>query len=444
MLYRAMKHLFFLLWAIIGGVVGSMQLLNAQTYQDVREILISKCAVCHKSKESEAPFPLANYQDFKKRIRMVKEVIETNYMPPWMPDVHYQDFANNRQLTKEEKNKIIEWIDAGAVEGKKNVKSKRRSLEKVGLAGRAPDLILKIDKPFVVKGNNKERFVLFKVPFDLLEEKTIEAVEFYSDNKKVVHHVNYMFSAIPDNSIDLAAGDPYIDNTQETDMKKLMQYESYQINPVFYTGWVPGASVEYYPKDFGWVLPKRGCVIFTVHYSAVAADEESTIGVNLYFKNKPIQRPVRIISLGSGGIGERDIYPRFVIPPNQVSTFSLKVRTPEDQSLLYVWPHMHYLGKDFRAFAVTANNDTIPLIHIPNWNFEWQEMYRMRKLVKIPAGSTIHVIGTYDNTSDNPQNPNSPPKTVFSTGNMVSTDEMLTFLLIYAPYELGDENILLE
>ncbi|WP_257094105.1 hypothetical protein [Sphingobacterium sp. E70] len=40
-------------------------------------------------------------------------------MPPWMPDVHYQDFANNRQLTKEEKNKIIEWIDAGAVEGKK-------------------------------------------------------------------------------------------------------------------------------------------------------------------------------------------------------------------------------------------------------------------------------------------------------------------------------------
>lgn|GEM_PF-1307619 len=169
-----------------------------------------------------------------------------------------------------------------------------------------------------------------------------------------------------------------------------------------------------------------------------------TMGVNLYFKKKPAKRPVRIISLGSGGIGEKDIYPRFVIPPNQVSTFSLKIRTPEDQSLLYAWPHMHYLGKNFRAFGVTAKNDTIPLIHIPDWSFEWQEMYRMKKLVRIPAGSTINVVGTYDNTTSNPQNPNSPPKYVYSTNNMAPTDEMLTFLLIYAPYQEGDENISLE
>ncbi|KAF5275917.1 hypothetical protein FQR65_LT16519 [Abscondita terminalis] len=158
----------------------------------------------------------------------------------------------------------------------------------------------------------------------------------------------------------------------------------------------------------------------------------------------PAKRPVRIISLGSGGNGEKDIYPRFVIPPDQESTFSLKIRTPEDQSLLYVWPHMHYLGKDFKAFAVTLQNDTIPLIHIPKWNFEWQEMYRMKKLVKVPAGSTINIIGTFDNTANNPQNPNSPPKYVYSTGNMTSTDEMLTFLLIYAPYQSGDEEVLLE
>lgn len=419
------------------------QPINAQTFQDVQPILTSKCATCHKLENGEAPFPLQSYEDVKKRVRMIKDVIQSNYMPPWMPNSHYRDFANNRELTQEEKEKIITWIDSGAPQGK----SKRRKPATPTaplITDRKPDLVLKIDKPFLVKGDNKERFVLFKVPFNLLEDKTIEGIEFYSNNKKLVHHVNYLFSAIPDTSIDLSAGDPYIDNTAETDMKKLMQYERYQSNPVFYTGWIPGASVEYYPKDFGWVMPKRGVVIFTVHYSAIAAEEESSIGVNLFFKEKPAPRPVKIISLGSGGIGEKDIHPRFVIPPNKESTFSLKIRTPEDQSLLYVWPHMHYLGKEFRAFAVSPANDTIPLIHIPNWNFEWQEMYRLKKPLRIPAGSTINVFGTYDNTANNPQNPNSPPKYVYSTGNMVSTDEMLTFLLIYSPYKPGDEDISLE
>lgn len=438
-----MKSTILYLLGLILLTTVTVQQAHAQTYQDVKQILISKCAVCHKSTDGEAPFPLETYQDFKKRSKMVKEVIQTNFMPPWMPDPHYQDFANNRQLSSTEKEMIVKWIDSGVPEGKNNVKRQVNITTPV-LTDRKPDLTLKIDKPFIVKGNNKERFVLFKVPFEMLEENTIEGVEFYSNNKKVVHHVNYMFSSIPDMAMDLQAGDPYIDNAEETDLKKLMQYEPYQTNPVFYTGWVPGASVEYYPQDFGWTLPKRGVVVFTVHYSATAADEQSVVGVNLYFKKKPAKRQVRIISLGSGGIGERDIYPRFVIPPDQVSTFSLKIRTPEDQSLLYVWPHMHYLGKDFLAFAVTAQNDTIPLIHIPNWNFEWQEMYRMKKLVKIPAGSTINIVGTYDNTVNNPQNPNSPPKQVYSTGNMTAKDEMLTFLLIYVPYQEGDENVLLE
>ena len=108
---------------------------------------------------------------------------------------------------------------------------------------------------------------------------------------------------------------------------------------------------------------------------------------------------------------------------------------------MYVWPHMHYLGKEFYAYAVTPSNDTIRLVHIPDWDFRWQELYRMKKLVKIPAGSVINMVGTYDNTADNPFNPNNPPKIVFSTGNMTSADEMFTLLMIYVPYKEGDEDI---
>jgi hypothetical protein len=102
---------------------------------------------------------------------------------------------------------------------------------------------------------------------------------------------------------------------------------------------------------------------------------------------------------------------------------------------------MHYLGKEFYAYAVTPDNDTINLVHIPEWDFRWQELYRMKKLVKIPKGSVINMIGVYDNTTGNPSNPNNPPKMVFSTGNMTATDEMFTLLMIYVPYQEGDEDV---
>jgi hypothetical protein len=186
-------------------------------------------------------------------------------------------------------------------------------------------------------------------------------------------------------------------------------------------------------------LPTR--LLLVVHYSGVGADERSIVGVNLYFTKNPIRRAIHIISLGSGGIGGNLISPPLLIRAGEIDTFTLKVQTQKDQSLLYVWPHMHYIGKEFTAFAVTPAGDTIPLIHIPNWDFRWQEMYRLEHPVPIPAGSEVNIVGVYDNTASNPANPNSPPQLVFSTGNMETKDEMMTLVLIYALTEPGDEKI---
>jgi hypothetical protein len=65
-------------------------------------------------------------------------------------------------------------------------------------------------------------------------------------------------------------------------------------------------------------------------------------------------------------------------------------------------------------------------------------------MLKIPAGSVIHLECSYDNTADNPNNPNNPPKIIFSSGDMRSTDEMMTLLLIYVSYQDGDEKVILE
>jgi hypothetical protein len=411
--------------------------LRGQTFHDVEPILQSKCSGCHRPGEA-GPFALLKYEDFTKRLKFIREVVSTGYMPPWRADTSYSCFANQRGLTAEEKTKILAWIDNKAPKGKD---PKNKATEKAENK-RAPDLVLRSKTAFLVKGDNHERFVEFKVPFDLPAEKSIGAVEFVTNNRKIIHHINYGFYNVPDNSIDLNAGVSVINTDEEPGNRGA--FDQYKQRIVYYTGWIPGSSAEYYPKEFGWTLPKRGVVIFTTHYAAIAANEESVIGVNLYFKDAPVKRPVRIISLGSGGVGERDIDPIFMIPANEERTFTLKMRTPEEQSLLYVWPHMHFLGKSFEAYVVTPASDTIRLISIPQWDFRWQELYRFKKPVKIPRNSMIYMKGTYDNTKNNPQNPSNPPKMVFSEGSMNSKDEMFTLLLIYAQYQTGDESIELD
>jgi hypothetical protein len=70
-------------------------------------------------------------------------------------------------------------------------------------------------------------------------------------------------------------------------------------------------------------------------------------------------------------------------------------------------------------------------------------------MLKIPAGSEIIVKATYDNTSNNPDNPFSPPqviserKNLNGKGSMRTSDEMLQFIINYLPYNDDDENIIL-
>jgi len=111
---------------------------------------------------------------------------------------------------------------------------------------------------------------------------------------------------------------------------------------------------------------------------------------------------------------------------------------------MYVWPHMHLLGKVFKAYGIAPSGDTIRLASIPDWDFRWQEIYKFRKLVRIPKGTRLHIEGTYDNTSANPFNPKSPPQTVFSGGDMRTDDEMLTLLMVFLPYQEGDELLSLQ
>ncbi|RYY31659.1 MAG: cytochrome c [Chitinophagaceae bacterium] len=407
-------------------------------HKEVAPIIHANCTPCHKPGEA-APFSLITYQDVSKRGKFIKEVINTGFMPPWRPDNSYVHFANDRSLSKEEIATISKWVDAGAPEGKPSGKTQVVQTVLKGTSYyRTPDLVLKPGK-YEVKGDNLERFIVFKIPFELPDSANVEAMEFFSSNKKLIHHANFAIHPV-DASIDIDSAAKLVDLTTD-DRTKYNQYLPFKKQMTYYGGWIPGTSYENYPEGIGWVMPRRGVILLTVHYGPAVKDEEIEHGVNFFFTKKPIVRKVKAISLGSGGIGEEEIRPRFTfIPPNKVSRFTLKISNrTESQSILYLWPHMHLLGKTFRSYAVSPAGDTIPLVHIPQWDFRWQEIYRVKNLIAVPQNSVIHIEGDYDNTADNPFNPNSPPVGVFSWGDMKTNEEMMTLVMVYLSYMDGDE-----
>lgn len=411
-------------------------------YKDIQPVLHIRCSPCHRP-GGGAPFSLITYEDVARRSSFVKKVIASSYMPPWRANDHYTSFSNSRKLSQTEIDNIAHWIDSGMPKGKINLEAEQRLQQSINAGttyGRKPDLTLKMNYVYRVKGDRVERFMVFKIPFEFKSEFNVEAIEFTTNNKSIIHHANFAIHPVEDTSVDIYQT---VDSINlNTSRFTYDQWFPYKREMRYYGGWIPGTSYESYPTDMGWVMPKRGVMLLTIHYSPSGKAEESICGVNFFFKENAIQRTVKVISLGSGGIGERDISPPLLLFPDKIQTHKLRIANArEDISVLYVWPHMHYLGKEFKAYAIRNETDTIRLIHIPSWDFRWQEVYRYRKPVIMMRGDVVNMFGTFDNTADNPMNPNQPPKFVESSADMRSDQEMLTMLLIYVTYKPGDEDL---
>jgi hypothetical protein len=71
---------------------------------------------------------------------------------------------------------------------------------------------------------------------------------------------------------------------------------------------------------------------------------------------------------------------------------------PVDADVLAIYPHAHYLGKDLQAIAKFPDGRSENLIHIPDWNLNWQAVYRYAQPVKSPKGTTISMNFRYDNS----------------------------------------------
>ncbi len=421
------------------------------TYNEhVANIIYAKCATCHRPGES-APFPLLSYKDVYRRKKTIVKVTHSGYMPPWPADRTYSSFVGELYLTNYEKAIIKKWVNDGAKEGDSEF-NKPIPVFPIGSQIGKPDLVIRFPKNFIIEGNNKDHYVIMKIPYEIPADKYVKLIEFVPGNRKRVHHVNgYMVVYDAGKKKSLHNGQYFVNN-YETDIKTVWKKldilnddGSYPLRIPSATNYLPGVVPAVYPEGVGgFLMKKQGAILLNdIHYGPTSKDEFDNSYFNVFYSDVAPKRRFGEFQLGTYGVSE--IKPKLMVPPDSIKTFTTQYTVQEDISLVTINPHMHLLGKSFVAYVISVDGNIIPLIRINNWDFRWQYFYTFKKMIKITKGSTIHVRATFDNTQNNPFNPYKPARWIGEReGSMSTKDEMLQFIVTYLPYQAGDENISLE
>jgi hypothetical protein len=406
------------------------------------------CMPCHRPGQA-GPFPLISFADVRRKARTVRFMTEHRYMPPWPADTAYSRFLGERVLNAREIALIGRWVDQGLLAGDTVALPAPPIFPEGSLLGE-PDAVVWLPDTFHIPGDGRDRFMVAKAPFELEQDTFLRAIEFVAGNRRALHHMNGAMVGYPTGARrDVHAGSAHIDAERTTTPDAYAAlalanddgtYPTLTPNMVNY---LPGLMPAFYPPGIGgYAIKRKGAFLMnTLHYGPSLRDTIDRSRFNLWFMPAPPERPLREIQIGTRGM--TPVVPELIIPPNTVKTFHSSYTLPQAISVLTINPHMHLLGRSLIAYAVTGEQDTIPLVRIPDWDFRWQYAYTFSHMLHIPKGATIHVFGTFDNTTANKSNPYSPPREARAPrdGHMRTTDEMFQFFVNYVDHRPGDDTI---
>jgi tetratricopeptide (TPR) repeat protein len=370
--------------------------------KDIAPILYANCASCHHPGES-APFSLLNYQDAKQHAKLIATATANHYMPPWQPDSEGGEFEGDRRLSKSDIETIQEWSEGGSLEGDP------RDLPPLPDFGRrwtlgTPDLIVEMPDAITVPADGPDVFRNFLLPIPLADRKFVRAIEFRPGNPRVVHHVRIMLDDTGEvRALDRKDPEPGFGG---------MDVPGARFPDGHFLGWAPGKMPE--TEAFPWPLEPGTDFVLQMHLKPGGKAEQVRASIGLYFTDKPAATTPLMIRLGSKVI---DI-PAGAARHEVIDTYTL----PVDVTVTSVYPHAHYLAKDMRVTAKKRDGSVETLLHIPNWNFNWQDAYAFRRPQQYKKGTTITMRYTYDNSDANPRNPSQPPRRVRFGSE--TTDEM--------------------
>ena len=384
--------------------------------RDIAPIMFRSCSSCHRPGEA-APFSLLTYSDAKKHAHQIVDVTQSRIMPPWLPEPQDLKFADELRLSEAQIALLRRWVEQGEAEGDARDLPPAPKFVQGWQLGK-PDLILTATKPLVLPPQGTDTYWNFIFPVPIEDTKWVKAVEIRPGDKQYVHHANILLDrtgAARQREAEPGAGFGGME----------IRIESQVFDPDSHLlFWKPGTIPSVEPDGMALRLDKGTDLILNTHLQPSGKPEIIQPSIGIYYTSQPATKFPMLLQL------ENDV--KLDIPPGE-KTFSVtdNFTLPVDVDLLAIYPHAHYLGKDIQAFATLPDGTKETLIHIPHWNLNWQAVYRYAEPLRLPKGTTVSLRYVYDNSDENPMNPNHPPARVVS-GNR-SKDEMCHLWLQVLP-----------
>jgi tetratricopeptide (TPR) repeat protein/mono/diheme cytochrome c family protein len=385
--------------------------------KDLAPVLFEHCAPCHRPGGS-AGFSLLTFAEARPRARQLAAVTSSRAMPPWQPEPGYGNFVGERRLSDQQIALFGQWVDSGMPEGARSDLPRVPEWPADWQLG-SPDLVLTMPAYTLrAAGPDMFRNFVIRVPTDTL--RYVRAWEFRPGNPRVVHHATLQ--------IDPGGASRRFDEQDAEAGYEGLIAPSARAPDGFFLDWAPGHRPQVAPDGIAWPLPASSDLLMMLHLRPDGREETVQASVALYFSDTPPARTPVMLRLT-----RQD----FDIPAGERQfAISDSYTLPIDLDVFTVQPHAHYLAREMRGFARLPDGTIRWLVYIKRWDFDWQDVYRYSTPIVLPAGTTLVMEYTYDNSTGNRRNPHVPPKRI--TYGQQTSDEMAEMWFQVVPRSARD------
>jgi len=375
-------------------LVSSLRGADPTFYRDIVPILQQHCQACHRPGEA-APMVFLDYQGTRPWAKAMKLAVLTRRMPPWFADAKFGHFMNDRSLPEAAIRTIAAWADAGAPEGDLESTKNAPGWVDGWIIGK-PDVVFEMPVAVEIPASGTQPYQYAIVPTNFKQDTWVRLAEARPQDREHTHH---MVISVRE------PGSPWLRNEPMGTpfVTKPGNDDGLASAGEFLTGYGPGSIPETLAPGQAKLIKAGSDLVFQLHYTpnGKPGTDRSRVGLILA-TGKPRER---VLMLAAANI-------RFQIPPGEPDFIAeARVKLYRDTTLVSLLPHMHLRGKSFEFRAMYPNGEKETLLSVPHYDYDWQLSYYLDHPKHLPAGTVIACIARYDNSANNPRNPD-PGRTV--------------------------------
>ena len=357
---------------------------------EVADIINDNCVVCHRQ-GGIGPMSFESYEQVRPWAPLIQLKVLTREMPPYAYDhgIGIQDLQGDWRLSTKDIDTIDNWVEQGAQYGDQDVFRIPPRLRDTEAWNFEPDFglpdVIIPSVPIDIPATGNDLWHKHNVPTGLTSDRCIKAVQVKprGNAKSVVHHAN---SSI----------------TTEGGRQGML------------TEYAMGKWGEIVPAGVCRTIPANAEVAWDIHMfpgglgamapGSVIKNNVVEIGLWLYSEEESQELKYKQ-DLSLYRLGDQD---DITIPPNGYymtqgfHSFDHPVRLDSFQ------PHGHLrMNAASLEIFYPETGQTEQISQVSNWSATWHHshLYEPDVAPLIPTGAVIILKQWYDNTSNNPNNP---------------------------------------